>query len=140
MLDRALGKRKTAGTVARACGLAVALALLSACTPAQLGAIAGLSALSYIETDKTLSDHVASKIMGKDCASRYAFETGRLCKEETVTYVAQQAPTYCYRTLGNITCYSTPDPYDSRTQQVRWPREPESADRLAGREVENTGD
>ena len=116
-----------------------ALVLLGGCTPAQVGTLAGLSVVSYMETDKFLSDHLVSQLTGKDCAAANALDTGRMCKDpDSAVYVAE-APVYCYRTLGEITCYPTPDPYDSGAHQVQWPRAPEPGQWLAGRTPENEG-
>ncbi len=113
---RRLGLRATAG---------LAWLGLAACSPAETAALAGLSALSLLGTDKFLSDHIISQATGKDCSTLNALEEGRFCKDEEFTVAqAVQAPTYCYRTLGEITCYTAPNPYDSRSQLVQWPREP----------------
>lgn len=121
----------------RAAALACALAPLAACTPAQVGAMAGLSVVSYVETDKFLTDHLVSKMTGRDCAAANAIESGRMCKDRDTGVHVAEAPVYCYRTLGEITCYSTPDPYRSGVQTVQWPHAPEPPQRVAGRRLEN---
>lgn len=125
-MQRASGSRPNRTCRARL-GLAAALAwlALAACSPAGTAALAGLSALSFLETDKFLSDHVISQATGKDCSTLHALEEGSFCKDEEITVAeAAQAPSYCYRTLGEITCYDGPNPHDPRSQLVQWPREP----------------
>lgn len=58
-------------------------------------------------TDKTLSDHLVSYNLGKDC-STVRVEQGRTyCREDE----PNPMPTvHCYQTLGDVTCYAAPDP------------------------------
>lgn len=72
--------------------------------------VANFSILStgvVMATDKTLSDHIVSYQTGKDC-STVRVENGRTyCREDEPNPI----PTvHCYRTIGDVTCYSMPDP------------------------------
>jgi hypothetical protein len=63
-------------------------------------------------------------MMHKDCAADRIVKDGKMCRDDdTATLVAQQAPVYCYRTLGEITCYSTPDPYKAVADMVQSPHD-----------------
>ncbi|MBD3661682.1 MAG: hypothetical protein HUJ11_05830 [Arenibacter algicola] len=58
-------------------------------------------------TDKTLSDHWVSYNTGKDC-STVRVEQGRTyCREDEPNPIPV---VHCYQTLGDVTCYSQPDP------------------------------
>jgi hypothetical protein len=86
--------------------------------------LVALNAISYLETDKGVGDHIMSKMMHKDCAADRIVKDGKMCRDDdTATLVAQQAPVYCYRTLGEITCYSTPDPYKAGAEMVQSPHD-----------------
>ena len=123
--------------------LVPALLLLAACSPGESAVIAGASLISFLETDKTVPDHIMSQVMNKDCAAERLFNGAKkMCLDENgTTTVAQAVPTYCYRTLGNITCYTTPNPYDPKSAEVAWPRQPqpEAASSVALRDGENKG-
>jgi hypothetical protein len=135
-----------AGQRAKVRFLAVpAILLLAACSPAESGILAGTTIISLLETDKTVSDHIMSQMMNKDCSSKRLLEgADRMCideNESATKTVAQSTPTYCYRTLGNISCYTKPNPYDPNVSEVAWPRptQPEPAPSLALRDGENKG-
>lgn len=104
-------------------GLAMAAcAGLAACNPAGTAILIGGSAISYIESEKTLPDHALSKMLHKDCSGKQLIENGKLCAEDDrTTTVATAVPEYCYRTLGNVTCYAHPDPFDPGNQEIAWP-------------------
>lgn len=105
-------------------GLAVlACAGLAACNPAGTGILIVGSAISYIETEKTLPDHALSQMLNKDCAGKRLLEEGKFCADEDgrTTTVAAAVPEYCYRTLGDVTCYAHPDPFDPKNDEVAWP-------------------
>jgi len=122
--------------------LVPAVLLMAACSPTQTAVLAGTSLISLLETDKTVPDHIMSQVMNKDCSSERLIKDGKMCLDENrPTTVAQSIPSYCYRTLGTITCYTSPNPYDPNTAEVAWPRpmQPEPAPSLALRDGENKG-
>ena len=122
-----------------------AVLLVAACTPFDAGIMAGTTVISLIETDKTPADHILSHVMNKDCSSKRLLEgADHMCLDENENApktVAQATPSYCYRTLGNVTCYTEPDPFGSDSPQVAWPRvsPPDKATSLALRDGENKG-
>ncbi len=88
-----------------------ACVLLAGCTNQMVALEAG----TLMTTDKTVADHVISWASGKDC-STVRWELGRTyCKEDEPRPVAN---VYCYRTLGDVTCYDRPDPYGNREQKM----------------------
>lgn len=117
--------------------------LIAACTPEDGAILVVGSAISLIETDKTIPDHVMSQVMNKDCSAKRLIDgASKMCLDENApTTVAQAAPTYCYHTLGKITCYDKPDPYAAQATEVAWPRpsQPNPTASLALRDAENKG-
>lgn len=139
LLNRCRHRRRLAH---RAPAAVAALMLLAGCSTAQTAALAGISVVSFMETDKFLSDHIASNMLHKDCSMKHTLDGEKWCQDEQpangATTVAQATP-YCYRTLGTITCYDSPNPHDPRANLVQWPRAPEPGTRLARRDAENEG-
>lgn len=83
---------------------------VGACEP--IGLVEGAST---ILTDKTFTDHIVSWSSGKNC-STVRYNLGQTYCEED-----EPNPTpnvYCYRTLGDVTCYDRPDPYDGRQRKI----------------------
>jgi hypothetical protein len=69
----------------------------------------GASVASLMATKKTITDHVVSYAIGEDC-SIVAYERG----EPYCVGPGDIPPTpiyHCYRTLGEISCYETADPF-----------------------------
>ena len=58
-------------------------------------------------TDKTLSDHLVSYQTGKDCSTVRAEQGRTYCREDEPN---PMPVVHCYQTLGDVTCYSAPDP------------------------------
>lgn len=84
--------------------IAATAVMLSGCTAGML------EAFSIMGTDKTIGDHVISLASGKDCSSVRKEEGLSYCKEDQ----KRQPPKpkiYCYRNLGDVTCYAKPMPY-----------------------------
>jgi len=91
--------------------------LVSACTDfysiAPRGIIKTAANVNIVNTgvtmasDKTIGDHLVSFQSGKDC-STVRVEQGRTyCKEDEPNPIPD---VHCYRTIGDVTCYSEPDP------------------------------
>ncbi len=76
-----------------------------------------LDVVSIINTDKTLIDHVVSLSTGRDCSTIRKIDGKSYCKKDAVP----ETPLYCYRTLAAVSCYRTPDPYNTGAQTVDWP-------------------
>lgn len=71
--------------------------------------------ISVIGTKKTITDHVVSYMSGKNCSFRRTNEGLTYCEEDEAF---PKPPVYCYETLGRVTCYDQPDPYDPRRQKL----------------------
>jgi hypothetical protein len=94
--------RYVAGTIA------FLLMALGACDFAPQATILDIG--SVVTTDKTLGDHLVSIGSGKDCSSVRTEKGQTYCKEDEL----HLAPAvYCYPSLGDITCFGQPDPYDT---------------------------
>jgi len=110
-------------------GLALGLvAGLAACDPASQAMMAGASLVTFVHTDKTLGDHVATWAFDEDCSTLALANGEDYCRpfvteEERAAAeaeaAARQAGTYCYRTLGAVTCYRQPDEMASGMARVR---------------------
>lgn len=66
-----------------------------------------LSGVSVMATDKTIPDHIASYRSGKDCSTVRTEQGRTYCREDESR---PQPVAYCYRTIGDVTCYAEPDP------------------------------
>lgn len=82
--------------------LALPLALLAGCMPL---------------TDRTVVDEVYSFVTDRDCSTIRAMNGDYYCREHLPTNKVVETRLYCYRSLGSITCYDQPQPYQ-RNQQV----------------------
>ena len=100
---------------------------LAACDPVT-AVMAGGSLVSLAHTDKTLGDHVATWAFDQDCSLLKAsngepycqrFETEEERRAKEAEAAAQRAQTYCYRTLGAISCYREPDNMASSQARVQ---------------------
>ena len=69
------------------------------------GNLSIVSTALVMGTDKTLSDHVASLSLGKNC-STVRVEQGRTyCQEDEPNPIPN---VQCYRTLADVMCYDAP--------------------------------
>ena len=80
-----------------------------------VGAVGAVEGVSVMATDKTVGDHVISLSSGKNCST--------LRKDRGLTYCEEDEKTplmnvYCYRTLGEITCYDKPV-FEGKQERVR---------------------
>lgn len=72
------------------------------------GCFAALGAGTVVASKKTPIDHVVSLFTGKDCSIVRKNRGDTYCVEDEV---AAPVSVYCYPTLGEATCYASPDPY-----------------------------
>lgn len=90
------------------CGWADQESLHASGNPPGIGAtLMNLEVLSVINTKKTLTDHVATWITGKDCSTIRAQREGAWC----VDWPNPPAPpqqVYCYSSLARPSCYAQP--------------------------------
>ena len=104
----------------RALAAAAALIGLTACGELTGLAMVGAGVISLSATKKLPTDHLVSWISGKDCSVVTMAENGSYCRDEAdATQMVAAAPLYCYRTLGEITCYTTPDEQASASRLVQ---------------------
>jgi len=96
----------------------LSVCMLGACGPlvsAGVPGVAQVDLLTVMGTDKTVVDHVVSLSSGKNC-SAVRLEKGQHYCEEDEPIIQQNI--YCYNTLGSVTCYNRPDPYQGRQQKL----------------------
>ncbi len=100
--------------------IALSAVLLSGCGTSE-ALMASASIATFVQTDKTMTDHVVSYIYGEDCSVLYTEDGGDYCRDETYGQaddkVVQQS--YCYRTIGGIDCYVQEDPKASEDQAIK---------------------
>ncbi|WP_215907492.1 hypothetical protein [Thalassospira marina] len=76
-----------------------------------------LDVVSIINTDKTIVDHIVSMSTGRDCSTVRSSMGEPYCKTDPIP----EPPLYCYRSLAAVTCYATPDPYNTGKRPIDWP-------------------
>jgi len=101
---------------------------LAACDPASQAMLAGASLVTFVHSDKTIGDHVATWAFDQDCSTLALANGEGYCRDHVTEEElaareaearAELAATYCYRTLGEISCYRQPDPLASSAAPVR---------------------
>lgn len=103
---------------------ALTAGLLAGCSGTAAVVAGGASLATFINTDKFVTDHVASAATGMDCSSlNVTTKQGAYCKAyqdpKAAALAAEQNYPFCYRTLGAITCYDQPDPFQNNEDPVR---------------------
>ncbi len=107
------------GRTGRSILFGAVLMTLAACGASSFLVLSG-SMANFIQTDKLPTDYVAEWASGKECRTLVAMKDGGpLCRKSFDGPRVYEKPVYCYRTLGQITCYDEPDPYRTSTQRVR---------------------
>ena len=108
----------------RSSGRAFVLALvcgLTACTdPASL-ALGGVSAVTFVQSGKTLTDHAMSYATDQDCSLRHSLSGEAWCKPVPSSPVAlqtEQANLHCYRSIAAVTCYRHANPHDTASRHA----------------------
>lgn len=91
-----------------------AIAVLNSC--AVIPGAAQVEGAFLVGTEKTLTDHVISLSSGKDCSSVRREKGLTYCVEDEGDVMPKNM--YCYKTLGRVTCYDRPDPYDGRRKRL----------------------
>jgi hypothetical protein len=104
-------------------GLILLPLALGGCGAAVGTVAAGATVATYATTDRLPTDHLVSAASGEDCTVLHMADGEPYCQtledpEMRQLREANNAP-YCYRTLGEITCYDTPDPYNNTEVPVR---------------------
>lgn len=81
--------------------------------------ILGAGLANFVYTDKIPTDYIAEQASGKECNLLKAIEDGGpMCRDSFERHIIEK-PIYCYRTLGQPTCYATPDPYGTGAERIR---------------------
>ncbi len=107
-------------------GVLMVLSLgLGACSSAPGMVLATAGLVSFVHTDKTLTDHAISMATEKNCSLLHSANNEPYCQdlesEKTAAELeaeALMAQTHCYRTLGAISCYRQPDTMASAQARV----------------------
>jgi hypothetical protein len=92
-----------------------ATVLVQGCTGTELVLVGGVAtATSFAYTDKAPSEHVGDWVTGLDCGIIHLEEGKEYCIDpEAEAEMARQRmppPVYCYKTIGSVECFATPDP------------------------------
>jgi hypothetical protein len=92
---------------------------LSGCTTSGL-AMVGADAVTQAASGRSITGNIIYAMTGKDCMPFNALTGKSICREEEDTAAAakEQAPVYCYRTLGQVDCHAEPDPMMSPTTRL----------------------
>jgi hypothetical protein len=97
----------------------IAALLVAACGTETSVYLLGAGMANFIQTDRLPHDYLAELVTGKECNTLAAMrDKGPLCRDSFNPQVYEK-PIYCYRTLGQITCYEEPDPYGPTTRRVQ---------------------
>lgn len=92
--------------------------MLGGCVTAPFAAAAGATT-AFVHEDKLPTDYIAEAVTGEDCSYvRRLEDGGPLCRSHDYGQVIEK-PVYCYRSLGNVTCYERPNPYGDGAQPVQ---------------------
>ncbi|MEM9682572.1 MAG: hypothetical protein AAF942_04840 [Pseudomonadota bacterium] len=106
----------------RKAGLAFILcaALLVACGSPATFYVGSAVLANFVYTDKLPTDYLAELATGEECSLLKSQEDGGpFCRESFQERIVYEAPLYCYRTLGEITCYNKRNPYGPTSTEVR---------------------
>ena len=113
-----VGESVSQGGAAPCLILASILFLFTACGTESVYVL-GAGLASFVYTDKVPTDYIAEQASGKECNLLKAIEDGGpMCRDSFERHIIEK-PIYCYRTLGQPTCYATPDPYGTGAERIR---------------------
>lgn len=73
-----------------------------------LGTVLILDAVSVVNTQKTIDDHVVSWISDRDCSSVRASTGGAYCVDPPQPVPTAIRVSYCYQSLAAVDCYDRP--------------------------------
>ena len=98
--------------------LASILFLLTACGTESIY-VTGAGLANFVHTDKLPTDYIAERASGQECnLLKFIEDGGPMCRDSFKREVIEK-PIYYYRTLGQPTCYATPDPYGTGAERIR---------------------
>jgi hypothetical protein len=91
---------------------------VSGCTTSGL-AMMGADAMTQAASGRSITGNVIYAMTGKDCMPFNALAGKPMCPDEEAAAAArEEAPVYCYRTLGQVDCHVEPDPMMSPTTRL----------------------
>jgi hypothetical protein len=90
---------------------------LAACSGSSL-AVMGADAVTQVASGRSISGNVIHAFTGKDCVPMNLLAGKPVCPEEENAAKKDEAPVYCYRTLGQVDCHADPDPLMSPTTRL----------------------
>jgi hypothetical protein len=67
-----------------------------------------LDAVSVINTQKTIDDHLVSLLTGMDCSTIRAAQGDHYCLEPPEATPVYIRTTYCYKSIAKVSCYEQP--------------------------------
>ncbi len=94
------------------------LLLLSSCGTESVYVL-GAGLANFVYTDQVPTDYIAEYASGKQCSLLKAIQDGGPLCRDSFTRQFIEKPIYCYRTLGQPTCYATPDPYGTGARKIQ---------------------
>lgn len=101
--------------------LIAALTLLAGACGAPELAVVAASTTVLVATDKTVADHAVSLATGEDC-SIVGYERDRTyCRPHPPAIEVTSEPLYCYRTLADVECHASPNPYGGTRSTIVGP-------------------
>ena len=83
--------------------------------PVNTSEILMIDGMSVLSTGKTISDHVISYSLGKNCSTLRRKTGQNFCEEDDISPPEEL---YCYDSLGNVNCFKTPEPYGQKKTAV----------------------
>jgi hypothetical protein len=89
----------------------------SGCSGSSL-AIMGADAVTQVASGRSITGNVIHAFTGKDCVPMNVLAGKPMCPEEDSAAKKDEAPVYCYRTLGQVDCHAEPDPMKSATTRL----------------------
>ncbi|MBT5107741.1 MAG: hypothetical protein HOM25_03585 [Rhodospirillaceae bacterium] len=92
---------------------------LTACGGPESAYLIGATLANFIHTDRVPIDYVAEYASGQECNLLKSIEDGGPLCRKSFTRTVIEPPLYCYRTLGEPSCYVSPDPYKTGAQTIR---------------------
>lgn len=80
----------------------------------------GADAVTQVASGRSIAGNVIHALTGKDCVPLNALAGKPICPDEKEDAAAakEDAPVYCYRTLGQVDCHAEPDPMMSPTTRL----------------------
>jgi hypothetical protein len=81
-------------------------------------AMMGADAVTQIASGRSIAGNVIHAFTGKDCVPMNALAGKPICPDENAAAAKEEAPVYCYRTLGQVDCHAEPDPMMSPTTRL----------------------